>query len=108
MFKVSSKDTRRSGVFIVDFKTYFTPCSSVSSVNFEQVKSGWIPFLIQFIFSRKSFFHGADRFFKISAQSQISRTNFLIGSKINVLILKATYTIGKPIKNLAKNVKSLI
>ena len=31
MFKVNNKDTR----------TYFTPCSSVSIVNFEQVKNGW-------------------------------------------------------------------
>ena len=26
---------RRSGIFIVNFKTYFTSCSSVSTVNFE-------------------------------------------------------------------------
>ena len=32
MFKVNSKDTR----------TYFTPCSSVSIVNFEQVNAGWV------------------------------------------------------------------
>ena len=32
MFKINNKDT---GVFIV--KTYFTPCSSVSIVNFEHV-----------------------------------------------------------------------
>ena len=31
MFKVNNKDTR----------TYFTPCSSVSIVNFEQVNAGW-------------------------------------------------------------------
>ena len=31
MFKVNKKDTR----------TYFTPCSSVSIVNFEQVIAGW-------------------------------------------------------------------
>ena len=32
---------RRSGVFIINFKTYFTPCSSVSIVNFEHVIAGW-------------------------------------------------------------------
>ena len=35
---------RRSGVFIVNFElfvNYFTPCSSVSVVNFEHVIAGW-------------------------------------------------------------------
>ena len=36
MFKVNNKDTRTT-----DAITYFTPCSSVSIVNFEQVNSGW-------------------------------------------------------------------
>ena len=46
MFKVSNKGTRtthawrRSGAFIVNFE-YLTPCSSVSSVNFEHVIAGW-------------------------------------------------------------------
>ena len=46
MFKVSSKDTRtmpwrRSGIFIVvNFEQYFTPCSSVSIVNFEHIIAG--------------------------------------------------------------------
>ena len=31
---------RRSGVFIVNFE--FTPCSSISIVNFEQVNAGWV------------------------------------------------------------------
>ena len=31
----------RSGVFIVNFEHIFTPCSSVSIVNFEQVNAGW-------------------------------------------------------------------
>ena len=34
----------RSGTFVVNFEqlwTYFTPCSSVSIVNFEQVNAGW-------------------------------------------------------------------
>ena len=33
MFKVNNKDTRTT--------PYFTPCSSVSIVNFEQVDAGW-------------------------------------------------------------------
>ena len=33
MFKVNNKDNR----------TYFTLCSSVSIVNFEQVNAGWVP-----------------------------------------------------------------
>ena len=45
MVKVNNKYTRmtpldRSGVFIVNFKTYFTHSSSVSIVNFEQVNTG--------------------------------------------------------------------
>ena len=38
MFKVNNKDT----IFIVNFKTYFTPCSSVSIVDFEHVLAGWV------------------------------------------------------------------
>ena len=38
----------RSGVFIVNFHTfishlYFTPCSNVSVVGFEQINAGWVP-----------------------------------------------------------------
>ena len=32
---------RRSGIFICNFEHFFTPCSSVSIVNFEQVNTGW-------------------------------------------------------------------
>ena len=61
MFKVNNKNTRtrckicsklttktpewldwhRYGVSIINFWTCFTPCSSVSIVNFEQVNAGW-------------------------------------------------------------------
>ena len=34
MFKVNNKDTRTT-------LTYFTPCSSASVVDFEQVNAGW-------------------------------------------------------------------
>ena len=40
MFKVNNKDTRATA-FIVNFE-HFTPCSSVSTVNFEQVNAGWV------------------------------------------------------------------
>ena len=33
---------RRCGVFIIKLWTYFTPCSSVSIVDFEQVNAGWV------------------------------------------------------------------
>ena len=33
---------RRSGVFIINFRTYFTPCSSISSVNFEHAIADWV------------------------------------------------------------------
>ena len=32
----------RSAVVIVDFETYFTPFSSVSVVDFEQVNATWV------------------------------------------------------------------
>ena len=35
---------RRSGAFIVHFEHIFTPCSSVSILNFEHVISGWYMF----------------------------------------------------------------
>ena len=40
LFKVNNR--RRSGVFIVNFETYFTLSSSVSIVNFEQVIVCWL------------------------------------------------------------------
>ena len=44
MFKVNNKDTRTTpGIVLVSLlltlRTYFTPCSSVSIVNFEQVNT---------------------------------------------------------------------
>ena len=33
---------RLSGVFILLFRTYLTPCSSVSVINFEHVNTGWV------------------------------------------------------------------
>ena len=61
MFKVNNRNTRRyeicsklttkipeprqwcrSAVFIVNYRTCFTPCSSVSIVNFEQINAGWV------------------------------------------------------------------
>ena len=36
MFKVNNKDS----------KTYFTPCTGISFVNFEQVNAGWEATLI--------------------------------------------------------------
>ena len=49
MFKVNNRDTRttpwrHSNVFIVNV-TYFTSCSSVSIVTFEQVNAGWEVFM---------------------------------------------------------------
>ena len=46
MFKVNKKDTRTTpGVVLVSLLltlNIFTPCSSVSIVNFKQVKAGWV------------------------------------------------------------------
>ena len=39
MFKVNNKDIRRTTG--IQLSTYFTPCSSVSLVNFEHVIAGW-------------------------------------------------------------------
>ena len=46
IFKVNNKHTRTTpfGSFwflYCQLKTYFTPCSSVSIVNFDQVNAGW-------------------------------------------------------------------
>ena len=45
MFKVNNKATktmrRRFGGFIVNFEHISHLCSSVSTVNFEQVNTGW-------------------------------------------------------------------
>ena len=39
MFNVNNKDTRTTPMAPY---TYFTPCSSVSNVNFEHVNAGWV------------------------------------------------------------------
>ena len=41
MLKQGMSHWRRSGVFIVNVEHIYTPCSSVSIVNFEQVNAGW-------------------------------------------------------------------
>ena len=41
MLKQDMSHWRRSGVFIVNVEHIYTPCSSVSIVNFEQVNAGW-------------------------------------------------------------------
>ena len=50
MFKVN---WRRFGAFIINFEHFFTPFSSVSIVNFEQVNAGWecfVQLVLIFIF----------------------------------------------------------
>ena len=44
MFKVNNKAMKvtSSGVFIINFETYFTPFSSDSVVNFEQINVCWL------------------------------------------------------------------
>ena len=46
---------RRSGVFIVTFWTYFTPCSSISIVNFEQVMSTGLKAVVNSKYWKESF-----------------------------------------------------
>ena len=46
MFKINNKDTRATPLpsfwcLCCQLWTYFTPCSSVSIVKFEQVNAGW-------------------------------------------------------------------
>ena len=45
MFKVNNKDFI---VFVVNFNIYFTPCFSVSIVNFEQTNAGWVRIAFSF------------------------------------------------------------
>ena len=47
MFKGNKKDTRNTLIASLWYlycylRPYFTPCSSVSIVNFEQVNAGWV------------------------------------------------------------------
>ena len=42
MFKVNNKDTRATSLTLLLTLTYFTYCSSVSIVNFEQVNDSWV------------------------------------------------------------------
>ena len=66
MFKVNNRNTKtrceicsklaiktpeqrhwhRSGVFVVNFWTYFTPCSNISNFDFEQVNASWVTWKI--------------------------------------------------------------
>ena len=46
MFKVSNKDARTTPmVSLLLLWTHFTPCSSLSILNFEQVNPGWVVIL---------------------------------------------------------------
>ena len=51
MFEVNNKDTRTtplanlSIIYDGEFISYFTPCSTVSNVNFEQVNASWEIFI---------------------------------------------------------------
>ena len=51
MFKINNKDTRKASFWCLycQLWTYFTPCSTVSIVNFEQVNADWV-FAHKFIF----------------------------------------------------------
>ena len=47
MFKGNNKDTKTTPlasyfIFHILYRTYFTPCSSVSIVNFEHVIANWV------------------------------------------------------------------
>ena len=43
MFKINNKDTRTTPWYLYwKFWTYFTPCSSVSIVKFEQANAGYV------------------------------------------------------------------
>ena len=46
LFKVNNRNTR-TRCEICSKLTYFTPCSSISIVSFEQVNAGWEPFIIE-------------------------------------------------------------
>ena len=42
MFKVNNKDTKMTGVFIVNFEHISHFSSRISVVNFEHVNAGWV------------------------------------------------------------------
>ena len=41
MFKVNNKDTRTMPLTYLHLCSYFAPCSSVSTIKFENVIDGW-------------------------------------------------------------------
>ena len=47
MFKVNNKDTKTTGVFVVNFEHISHLCSRVSIVNFEHVIAGWVSFSLK-------------------------------------------------------------
>ena len=46
IFKVNNRNTRTRCEICSTYWTYFTPCSSVSTVNFGQVNAGWLTVMI--------------------------------------------------------------
>ena len=65
MFKVSNKGTRTPILL-----TLFTPCSSVSIVNFEQVNACWVP-------SSKKVMQNTCGFVHLGLVTGILRTTYL-------------------------------
>ena len=66
----------RSDVFIVNFETYFTPCFSVSIINFEHVTAGcvcvcvWVCVCVCVLFHREGFFWLQDVWYMFEGTDQ--------------------------------------
>ena len=103
MSKINNKNTsewrwRRSGVFIANFEhiSYFTPCSSVSIVDFEHAIADWvITYIITFSIVKKRNSKTKFNFCPLSITEKFHLLNYFDGSrllkKLNLLMLSHPY-----------------
>ena len=71
MFKVNNKDTRTTPI------AYFTPCPSVSTVNFEKVNVGWV---ISLPVPNKRYSHLSEPFYGIVEKHASLKKKALMGN----------------------------
>ena len=79
MFKVRNKDTRAMSLasfwlLYCYLWTYFTPCSSVSIVNFEHVIAGWVYCILDLLENYNAF---QSNFIEITLRQGCSPVNLL-------------------------------
>ena len=88
------RNWRRSGVFIINFGTYFTPCSSVSIVNFEQVNTGWVVFSALGIFG-SSICRGSANYMFLKMLQSSQESTYVGGFFDNIVGCRAATLLKK-------------